>query len=110
VSGGRIGGEIGRIARLHVRDSVVDDLVVVTASGNVWLAAVEIAPPCPEFARYALRFPENARPDQRVIDVVKFLGEGLRGFCACIMGNPGQVSPGDRVRLTLVDPVGGSLW
>ena len=91
-------------------DGVSDGLVVVTASGKVWLDEVEIAPPCPEFARYALRFPENARPDQRMIDAVKFLGEGMRGFYACITGDPGRVSPGDRVHLALVDPVEGSLW
>lgn len=90
--------------RMWDLDALFDGLVIVTGSGPVVLEDVEVAKPCPEFARYALQFPETARPDQRVIDAVRFLDGGVRGFYATCVSDLAEVNAGDRVHLAKVEP------
>ncbi len=63
------------------------------------LRAVVVAAPCVEFARYALDFPEGARPDGSVSEALRFLDAGMRGFYAANGGEPAEVALGDRVLL-----------
>jgi hypothetical protein len=61
------------------------------------LAPVIVAAPCVEFARYALRFPDEARPDRTVTEAVRFLDAGMRGYYAAYAGPSAFVQIGDRV-------------
>jgi hypothetical protein len=60
-------------------------------------APIIVAAPCVEFARFALRFPDDARPDRSVTEAVRFLDGGMRGFYAAYDGPPAVVQVGDRV-------------
>jgi hypothetical protein len=59
-----------------------------------------VAAPCVEFARYALKFPEGARPDASVTEALRFLGAGMRGFYTTYTGEPAVVEVGARVFLS----------
>lgn len=56
-----------------------------------------MAVPCVEFTRWAMRYPEDARPDLTVTENVRFLDDGMRGFYAAYDGQPVTVALGDRV-------------
>jgi hypothetical protein len=64
------------------------------------LLPVIVAAPCVEFARYALKFPDDARPDATVTEAVRFLDEGMRGFYATYSGAPAVVEVGARLFLS----------
>jgi hypothetical protein len=64
------------------------------------LRPVIVAAPCVEFSRYALQFPDGARPDASVTEALRFLDAGLRGFYATYEGEPTVVELGARVLLT----------
>ncbi len=66
---------------------------------RIRLESVIVATPCVEFSRWALRYPEDQRPDASVSDAVRFLNDGMRGFYATFAGPNAIVSPGDRVRV-----------
>lgn len=75
-------------------------LVIATAAGErVRLGRVNVATPCVEFARFALRFPAAARPDPTVTDALVFLNGGMRGYYATLSGETVRVEVGDRVLL-----------
>ncbi len=78
-------------------DDLAGGLVVETADGPVCLGGVAVATPCVEFSRYALRFPDEARPDRRVTEAIRFLDDGMRGYYAAMDGPPTTVRVGDRV-------------
>lgn len=61
------------------------------------LDRVIVAEPCVEFARYALKFPDELRPDRTVAAAVTFLSAGVRGFYAAYSGRPTTVQLGDLV-------------
>jgi hypothetical protein len=63
------------------------------------LRPVIVAAPCVEFSRYALRFPDGARPDATVTEALRFLDTGMRGFYASYTGEPGVIEVGARVFL-----------
>jgi hypothetical protein len=63
------------------------------------LRPVIVAAPCVEFARYALKFPDGARPDATVTEALRFLDAGMRGFYATYGGEPAVVEVGTRVFL-----------
>ncbi len=58
---------------------------------------VIVATPCVEFSRYAMKFPEDARPDATVTATLQFLNNGMRGYYASYAGPDVNVSVGDRV-------------
>ena len=64
------------------------------------LRPVIVAAPCVEFARYALEFPDDARPDATVTEALRFLDAGMRGFYATYAGEPAVVEVGARVFLS----------
>lgn len=49
---------------------------------QIRLANISVAAPCVEFSRFALQYPEGAKPDQTVSEAVKFLHNGMRGYYA----------------------------
>jgi hypothetical protein len=63
------------------------------------LRPVIVAAPCVEFSRYALKFPEDARPDATVTEALRFLDAGTRGFYATYKGEPAVIEVGARVFL-----------
>ena len=75
--------------------------VVVEGTGGkqLELLPVIVAAPCVEFSRYALRFPDGARPDATVTEALRFLDAGMRGFYATYEGKPAVIEVGDRVFL-----------
>ena len=79
---------------------VTGGIVIAAGSGaRLMLRPVVVAAPCVEFARYALRFPANARPDASVTAALQFLDRGMRGFYAVEVDEPAEVALGDRVFL-----------
>jgi hypothetical protein len=75
--------------------------VVVEATGGkqLELRPVIVAAPCVEFSRYALQFPDDARPDTTVTEALRFLDAGMRGFYATYGGEPAVVEVGAQVFL-----------
>ena len=73
-------------------------LIVETGDGQrVILRRLVVAAPCVEFARHALRFPDDARPDLTVTEAVLFLNDGMRGYYAAYDGPPTVIRVGDKV-------------
>lgn len=73
-------------------------LVIETATGQcLHLERVVVAPPCVEFTRWLMRFPDDARPDLTVTDGVRFLDHGTRGYYAAYDGEPATIAVGDRM-------------
>jgi hypothetical protein len=86
------------------RQLSVEDLaggVVIEGAGGrrLELRPVIVAAPCVEFSRYALTFPDDARPDATVTEALRFLDAGMRGFYATYSGEPAVVEIGARVFL-----------
>jgi hypothetical protein len=75
--------------------------VVVEGTGGrqLELRPVSVAAPCVEFSRYALQFPDDARPDATVTEALRFLDAGMRGFYTTYEGEPAMVEVGARVFL-----------
>ena len=75
--------------------------VVVEGTGGrrLELRPIIVAAPCVEASRYALRFPDGARPDATVTEALRFLDAGMRGFYATYTGEPAVVEIGARVFL-----------
>jgi len=61
------------------------------------LERVIVADPCVEFSRYAMRFPDDQRPDRSVTEAVQYLSDGMRGYYAIYQGAPVSIRPGDLV-------------
>lgn len=75
---------------------VAAGFAIVTGEGvTVRLGAVVVAEPCSPFSRYALRFPADERPDGRVTDALRFLGDGMRGYYARHTGADATIRLGD---------------
>lgn len=75
-------------------------LVIATADGRkIRLDNAFPAAPCVEFSRFALKFPEDARPNETVTEALQFLNEGMRGYYAAYHGTAERIAVGDRVFL-----------
>jgi hypothetical protein len=86
--------------RLWREDDLAAGLELETASGQrVRLERLVVAAPCVEFTRWAMHFPDDARPDLTVTENVRFLDDGMRGFYAAYDGEPVTIALGDRVYL-----------
>jgi hypothetical protein len=102
----------------HLRDGIAGENILIEvdrqfqvedlASGVVVEGADErplelrpviVAAPCVEFSRYALKFPDGARPDATVTEALRFLDAGMRGFYATYEGESAVVELGARVFL-----------
>ena len=85
--------------RRFTEDDLAAGLVIETTNGEpVHLVHVVVATPCVEFARFALRFPPDARPDRTVSDAIAFLDAGVRGYYATPRSTA-VIRVGDRVFL-----------
>ena len=81
-------------------EELANGVVVEGADGRpLELRPVIVAAPCVEFSRYALKFPDGARPDATVTEALRFLDAGMRGFYATYGGEPAVVEIGARVFL-----------
>jgi len=81
-------------------DELANGVIVEGTGGRpLELHPVIVAAPCVEFSRYALRFPDDARPDATVTEALRFLDAGMRGFYATYTGEPAVVEIGARVFL-----------
>ena len=88
-------------------DDVAGGLVIETANGaRLRLDDPRVATPCVEFTRFALRFPDDAKPDRTVADALAFLNDGMRGYYVAYRGEPARVHVGDRVWRTRSSSMG----
>jgi hypothetical protein len=79
-------------------DDLAHGIAIETSDGNlVRLANLIVATPCVEFSRYAMRFPEDQRPDETVTETLQFLNDGMRGYYASYSGKDVEVRVGDRI-------------
>ncbi len=82
-------------------EDLAGGVVVEDSEGRqLELRPVIVAAPCVEFARYALNFPDDARPDATVTEAVRYLDAGMRGFYATYEGEPAVVEAGAQVFLS----------
>lgn len=87
------------VGRMVDAEEVARGLVIRTASGDVQLSQVIVAAPCVEFARYALRYPRDAKPDRTVTEAVRFLNHGMRGYYAAYAGLGAEIALGDTLHI-----------
>lgn len=86
------------VDRVFDEEALAGGVIIGSESGpQVRLAQVIVAAPCVEFSRYALRFPDDQRPDASVTQALQFLHNGMRGFYAAYEGEPASLSAGDEV-------------
>ena len=86
---------------LLTESELAGGIVVMTADGReIRLDRIFPAAPCVEFSRYALQFPDDARPDETVAEALRFLNDGTRGYYASYHGPTTRISLGDRVLLS----------
>lgn len=85
-------------------DDIVDiaalarGLIVQTRDGpTVELVEFAIAEPCVAFSRWALRYPEDQRPDRTITETLQFLTNGMRGYYCRSIGPPVPIRLGDQV-------------
>jgi hypothetical protein len=74
-------------------------IAIETPGGIVRLEEVFVAAPCAEFTRFAMRFPDEARPDRTVTEALQFLDDGMRGFYAAYRGPGTRITRGNAVYL-----------
>lgn len=86
--------------QLQAEDLAGDVVIEGTGGRRLKLRQVVVAAPCVEFARYALTFPDSARPDATVTEALRFLDAGMRGFYATYADEPAVVEVGARVFLS----------
>ena len=83
----------------QVEELTAGVVVEGTAETRLELRPVIVAAPCVEFSRYALKFPDDARPDATVTEALRFLDAGMRGFYATYTGESAVVEIGAQVFL-----------
>ena len=89
------------VDRQHQAEDLAGGVVVEGADGKrLELRSVIVAAPCVEFARYVLKFPDDARPDATVTEALRYLDAGMRGFYATYEGEPAIIETGARVLLS----------
>lgn len=70
--------------RSHDKESVQHGLVVACAAGMISLAEIQVAAPCAEFSKFALRYEHERPADRAVTDTIQFLHGGVRGYYATL--------------------------
>lgn len=89
-----------RCERTVGEEDLARGVVIVTVGGEeASLSAIEVAEPCAEFSRYALRYAIDAPSSRAVTEALRFLRGGMRGFYATYAGPAVTVRQGDRVFL-----------
>lgn len=85
--------------RLTAEDLAGGVIIARDDGARLELLPVIVAAPCVEFSRFALRFPDDQKPDRTVTEALRFLDGGMRGFYASYSGEPAVVRVGDRLLL-----------
>ena len=85
--------------RFEVAELAAGVVIGGESGARLALRPIVVAAPCVEFARYALRYPDEARPDATVTEALRFLDGGMRGFYAASSGEPRVIRVGDPVFL-----------
>lgn len=105
----------------HLRDGIAGENVLIELADDTRLVAPEeladgvtfigdersplalerviVAAPCVEFSRFALRFPDDRKPDATITEALRFLGNGMRGFYGAYKGAPAVMRVGDRLAI-----------
>lgn len=84
--------------RMMSPDDLPPEIVIRDAEDReIRIHDIIVAPPCVEFARFALQHPPDAKPDRTVTEAVRFLHDGMRGYYARFDGPAGLISIGDTV-------------
>jgi hypothetical protein len=60
--------------------------------GTAHLEAIIVAEPCAPFTRWAMLFPDDARPDRTVTEALQFLSNGMRAFYCRYAGSPVRIT------------------
>lgn len=90
--------ELADDARLVAPDELANGVSFVgDGRSPLALERVIVAAPCVEFSRFALRFPDDRKPDSTVTEALRFLGNGMRGFYGAYEGEPAVLRVGDRL-------------
>jgi hypothetical protein len=90
-----------KVDRQFPVEDLASGVVIEGANGRrLELRPVIVAAPCVEFSRYALKFPDDKRPDATVTEALRFLDAGMRGFYATYSGEPAVIEIGARVFLS----------
>jgi hypothetical protein len=85
-------------AHLIGEDDLRHGIAIETGAGTlVRLANLIVATPCVEFSRYAMKFPQDQRPDETVTATLQFLNDGMRGYYATYSGEGTEIHVGDRI-------------
>lgn len=64
---------------LNVND-LANGIVIGEGDQSIVIHDWAVAHPCAPFARFATQFPDDAKPDRRLTEALRFLDEGTRGF------------------------------
>jgi hypothetical protein len=99
IAGENILVRLPHAATIISEDDLRGNLLIENGDGTARLTDLVVAAPCVEFSRFALRFPDELRPDRTVTEAVQFLGEGMRGFYATYRGEQATIALGNRVYL-----------
>lgn len=80
-------------------ESIQRGIVIVGDDREINIGPWEVAHPCAPFSKYCLQFPEDAKPDRRITETLKFLDDGMRGFLAVFPdeAEPVEIRLGDVV-------------
>ncbi len=65
-------------------DDLAHGIVIGEGDDAISIQQWAVAHPCAPFSRFATRFPDNARPDRRLTEALRFLDNGTRGFYGII--------------------------
>jgi hypothetical protein len=74
--------------RVLLLEDLAQGIVIGDGAGAVQIGPWSVAHPCAPFSRFAVQFPEDARPDRRLKDALQFLDEGTRGFYGLLENQP----------------------
>ena len=98
--------ELADDARLVTLDELTDGVAFIgDERPPLALERVIVAAPCVEFSRFALRFPEDRKPDTTITEAIRFLGDGIRGFYGAYEGEPAVLRVGDRLTIPDCPPL-----
>ena len=101
IAGENVLVELAEDNRLIAPEELASGLLIVgDERPPLALERVIVAAPCVEFSRFALRFPDDRKPDATVTEALRFLGNGMRGFYGAYQGEPAVLRVGDRLVVT----------
>lgn len=87
--------------RVLTLDDFAEGIVIGEGENAISIGPWSVAHPCAPFSRFAARFPDDAKPDRRLTEALRFLDDGTRGFYGVLDNQPGEreIRLGDMVYL-----------